>query len=326
MVSVLQETAEGRCSIQLSYGTKLSIKSEFSSFKKPISKLLFKKRRKDNAFSITFQSGIDSKLLSFAKNMARFKITLEYDGARYQGWQIQKDARSIQGVCMDACREVFQTEKFEFFGAGRTDTGVHALGQVAHLDVQTELGAHIIKMRLNDVLPSDVNILRVEKALARFHARHDATARSYVYQISRRRNAFGKKYMWWVKDRLDAEAMRKAARQLTGMHDFRSFSNEKDEAQSSLVKIERLEVMEQGDLILIHIIGSHFLWKMVRRITGVLVEVGRGKMEGEQIREMLQKASAEPAKYTAPPAGLFLERVYYDGDKFEAPRILFGAR
>jgi tRNA pseudouridine38-40 synthase len=258
--------------------------------------------------------------------MARFKITLEYDGSRYQGWQIQKDARSIQGVCMDACRNVFQTEKFEFFGAGRTDAGVHALGQVAHLEVQTDLAPQTIRMRLNDELPSDVNILQVEKAPARFHARHDASARSYVYQISRRRNAFGKKYMWWVKDRLDAEAMRRAARQLTGMHDFRSFSNEKDEAQSSLVKIERLEVMEHGELILIHIIGSHFLWKMVRRITGVLVEVGRGKMEAMQIREMLQKASAEPAKYTAPPAGLFLERVYYAGEKLEAPRLLFGAR
>ncbi len=255
--------------------------------------------------------------------MARFKLTLEYDGSRYNGWQLQKDARSIQGVCMDACRKVFQTERFEFYGAGRTDSGVHALGQVAHLDVQTELAPAAVRMRLNDELPADVNILHVEKAPARFHARHDATARSYVYQISRRRNAFGKKYMWWVKDRLDAGAMRRAAALLTGMQDFRSFSNEKDEEQSSLVKIEKLDIIERGDLILIHVIGSHFLWKMVRRITGVLVEVGRGKMDPAQVRAFMEQASAEPAKYTAPPAGLFLERVYYAGEKLEPCRTLF---
>ncbi len=254
--------------------------------------------------------------------MARYKLTLEYDGSRYSGWQIQKEARSIQGACMDACRKVFQTENFEFYGAGRTDAGVHALGQVAHLDIKTDLAPAAVRMRLNDELPSDINILHAEKAPARFHARHDATARSYVYQISRRRNAFGKKYLWWVKDRLDAEAMRRAAARLTGMQDFRSFSNEKDEEQSSLVKIERLEVIERGDLILVHVIGSHFLWKMVRRIAGVLVEVGRGKMDAGQVRTFMEQASAEPARFTAPPAGLFLERVYYAGEKYESCRSL----
>ncbi len=255
--------------------------------------------------------------------MARYKLILEYDGSRYNGWQLQKDARSIQGACMDACRAVFQTERFEFYGAGRTDAGVHALGQVAHLDVPVELPPAQIRIKLNDELPADINILHVEKTHARFHARHDAIARSYVYQISRRRNAFGKKYLWWVKDHLDAEAMRKAAATLKGLRDFRSFSHDKDEDNSSLVKIEKLDILEQGDLILIHIIGSHFLWKMVRRITGVLIEVGRGKMTQAQVRAFLEEHSDVPAQYTAPPAGLFLERVYYAGEQWAPCKSLF---
>ena len=125
--------------------------------------------------------------------MSRFKVYLEYEGTRYSGWQIQKNARTVQGEILRACHDIFKVAEIEFYGSGRTDAGVHALIQVAHLDVQTMLAPEVIRMKLNDELPADINILEVEKAPATFHARHDAVGRSYLYQISRRRTAFGKR-------------------------------------------------------------------------------------------------------------------------------------
>lgn len=246
--------------------------------------------------------------------MPRFKLTLEYDGARYSGWQLQKNERSVQGDMMLACRKVFDTDTFELYGAGRTDAGVHALGQVAHLDVNTRLSPPNIQMKLNDELPHDINILSVEKVAARFHARHDAVARSYVYQLSGRRNAFGKKYLWWIKDDLNIKAMQQACRLFVGMKDFQSFTNEKGGEKSTLVEVQQLQIHEQGDLLIVHIVGSHFLWKMVRRIVGVLVEVGRGNLSEADIQSFFSTLSNEPARLTAPPGGLFLERIYYPGD------------
>jgi len=154
----------------------------------------------------------------------------------------------------------------------------------------------------------------VDVAPARFHARHHALARVYRYQIARRRTAFGKNYIWWVPDPLDLNRMREAAELLLGMRDFKSFTADEPEEKSTRVLIEKLEIAESGDLILIRIHGSHFLWKMVRRLVGVLVEVGRGKLTVEEVRRFLQFRSSRPAELTAPASGLFLERVLYEGD------------
>ncbi|MBN8678441.1 MAG: tRNA pseudouridine(38-40) synthase TruA [Chitinophagales bacterium] len=244
--------------------------------------------------------------------MAKFKMTLEYDGARYAGWQLQKNDRSVQGELLDAAAKLFGNQPIEVYGAGRTDAGVHARGQVAHLDVaETRLSPDQIRIGLNDALPHDINILRVEKAHPKFHARHDARSRSYTYQISKRRDAFGKKYVWWVRDPLDIRAMRDAAARLEGFHDFRSFGATEKAGQSTLVDLDQVEIREEADRIYIHITGSHFLWKMVRRMVGVLVEVGRGRMNGQDVETFLKTESREPAKYTAPPSGLFLERIEY---------------
>lgn len=245
-------------------------------------------------------------------NTVRFKLLIEYDGSRYAGWQLQKNDRSVQGELLEAAATVFQTRQLELYGAGRTDAGVHARGQVAHLDVpDTRLTPEQIRMRLNDQLPHDLNILDVHKVNPRFHARHDARSRSYVYQISKRRDAFGKKYVWWVKDKLDVEAMRRAAALLVGFHDFASFGDVEKEDQSTKVDLTRFDIREDADRIYLHISGSHFLWKMVRRMVGVLVEVGRGRMTEENVRQFLLSPSREPARLTAPPSGLFLEKVEY---------------
>ncbi len=246
--------------------------------------------------------------------MPRFKVTVEYDGTRYSGWQVQKNARTVQGELHSALAKVFGSTGFEFYGSGRTDAGVHALGQVAHLDVQTVLGPEIIRLKTNDVLPPDVNIIEVEKAAPAFHARHDAKARSYLYQIARRRTAFGKRYVWWVKDRLDPGLMRSAAGAFDGMKDFRSFTDDDPEEKSTLVFVEEVRIGEADDLILLRVCGSHFLWKLVRRLVGVIVEAGRGRLAPEEIPRLFSTGSGIPAKLTAPPSGLFLEKVYYAGE------------
>jgi tRNA pseudouridine38-40 synthase len=244
----------------------------------------------------------------------RFKLFIEYEGTRYSGWQRQENAKTIQGSIVQAAKEIFGDDYLDFQGSGRTDSGVHALCQVAHLDVKTVLAPEIIRMKLNDMLPHDITILEVEKTNKEFHARHDAQSRSYIYQISRRRTAFGKNFVWWIKDKLDFKAMESASKFFIGMNNFASFSDDDPEDKSTKVLIDDIQLKEEGDLILIRIIGSHFIWKMVRRIVGILAEVGRGRKSEKDILFYLNNKTNEPAKFTAPPSGLFLEKVTYNGE------------
>lgn len=246
--------------------------------------------------------------------MSRFKLRIEYDGTRYSGWQMQKGGKSIQGEILDACHELFENKTLDVYGAGRTDGGVHAIGQIAHLDVDADMPLLKIKYGINDRLPPDICILDVEQAESNFHARHDAVARSYIYQISRRRTAFGKKYVWWIKDQLSVSLMNKAARKYAGLKDYRNFTDSEQEQGSTKTEIIHSQVNDIGDLILFHVIGSHFLWKQVRRMTGILVEVGRGNISPDDIDPFFRGKTDIPAKYTAPPSGLFLENVWYRRD------------
>ena len=251
--------------------------------------------------------------------MARFRLDLEYVGTRYSGWQIQKNARTVQGSLHEAVRAVAKRTDFESYGAGRTDAGVHALQQVAHLDLESRLPPETLRRALNDELPADIVLLRIQKVTREFHARHSAVARAYLYQISRRRTAFGKPFVWWIKDPLDAERMRRAAPLFRGLHDFRSFTQDDPEEKSTEVQVEALEIADAGDLILLRIRGSHFVWKMVRRVVGVLAEVGRGALAVGDVSRFLREGSNAPARFTAPPSGLFLERVFYEGDRRDWP-------
>ena len=249
--------------------------------------------------------------------MPTWKLELEYEGTRYRGWQIQHNARTIQGEIQDAARKLF-SGMFEIYGSGRTDAGVHAVGQIAHLKVD-ELRVNItpkqIQFGFNDILPHDINILKVSNAPDNFHARHDAVARYYLYQISRRRTAMAKNFVWWIKDELEANAMATAARLLVGRHDFASFSEQEEgKKQSTKVEVFHADVFEDGELICFRIGASHFLWKMVRRIVGMLAEVGRGNLTFDAFERLLKFHSDSPAKFTAPPSGLFLEKVLYKGD------------
>lgn len=250
--------------------------------------------------------------------MHTWKLEIEYEGTRYRGWQMQHNAKTVQGELMEASRKLF-SNRVDIHGAGRTDAGVHALRQIAHLKVpelKTNLTPRQIQRGFNDVLPHDINIVKVQNAGENFHARHDAIARYYVYQISTRRTAFGKSLVWWIKDNLDAKAMQTAAAMLVGRHDFYSFCElEEGKKQSTIVNVEHSEVFVDGDSIFFRIGASHFLWKMVRRITGMLAEVGRGNLTYDGFERLLKFHVDTTAKFTAPPSGLYLEKILYPGDK-----------
>jgi len=291
--------------------------------------------------------------------MNKYKIVLEYDGTNYSGWQAQKNARSIQGTLIDAARQFLNIparspsdalrlgkEKttpparsrppahppvdanwLDIQGAGRTDAGVHALGQVAHLECERRISAEALRMGLNDLLPAGINILTIENAHPRFHARHSAVSRSYLYLISKRRTAFGKKYVWWIKDHLQTGRMQEALDVFRGFHDFASFADRRMEKDTSTqVDLESVELALFGNILAFRLVGSHFLWKMVRRIVGMTVEAGRGNVTAGDLQRMLHTFSEDPARHTAPPSGLFLEKVLYEGDhlpKIQPPVSLF---
>jgi tRNA pseudouridine38-40 synthase len=248
-----------------------------------------------------------------------FKLLLEYDGSRYSGWQEQKNARTVMGELRKAAASVFNGN-VELHGAGRTDAGVHALGQVAHLKVAPqvrETPATLLR-RLNDLLPADIVVLKLEPAPRTFHARHDAVSRAYIYQISTRKQAFTKRSVWWIKEPLNVKAMSRAAAMLIGRHDFVCFRAE-DAArpdESTIVVVESAEIEAEEDIIQFRIEASHFLWRMVRRIVGCLVKVGKGELSEDAFRRLIEghaDRGVDVAAWTAPASGLFLESVKYGG-------------
>lgn len=250
--------------------------------------------------------------------MATYRIDLEYEGTRYHGWQEQKSARSILGelrrAVIDAGGDVV-----DIGGSGRTDAGVHAVGQTAHLRLRRPVDAMPFRAAVNDTLPADIHVLSILRASDAFHARHDAVARSYVYQISRRRTALGKRHVWWVRRALNLERMAAAATALRGLHDFAAFCERPQEQGDTRVKLERAELAEAGSLILVRLVASHFLWKMVRRVVGVLARAGGDDVPVEALADLLQGRRVRGieegiAQWTAPPSGLFLERVLYRGE------------
>jgi tRNA pseudouridine38-40 synthase len=247
-----------------------------------------------------------------------YRLTLEYDGTRYRGWQAQKNARSVAGevrrVLADAVGEIL-----DFGGAGRTDAGVHALAQTAHLRLPRRLDPEKLRREVNGALPPDIHVLSVAPESDRFHSRHSAVSRTYLYQISRRKSAFAKRYVWWVSRPLDTSRILEAAQLAEGRHDFDLFCEKPDDQTSTTVVVDSVEVATDGALILVRLTASHFLRKMVRRLVGILVRVGAGELRRADLESLLRlRALSEEgggvAEWTAPPSGLFLERVTYPGD------------
>jgi tRNA pseudouridine38-40 synthase len=248
--------------------------------------------------------------------MPTYRLTIEYEGTRYSGWQAQGNTqKTVQGHLIRAASALLG--EVDIGGAGRTDAGVHAAAQVAHLRTHKAADPLQIIRGMNDLLPADINILGAARVPDGFHARHDAVSRVYLYQIATRRTAFAKPFVWWIKDRLNFEAMAEASGLLDGRHDFGAFTDKRLAAdESRIVVVERCELVRDGDLILVRIAASHFLWKMVRKLVSYLVEIGRGNVTPGQLSSLLQSGGPryEP---TAPPSGLFLEAIVYESEDFD---------
>jgi tRNA pseudouridine38-40 synthase len=252
-----------------------------------------------------------------AKPRRRYRLTLEYDGTGFSGWQKQADARTIQGALLAAATEIFGAEGLDLQGHGRTDAGVHALSYTAHLETAgAKLPPRTIVERFNELLPAAIAVLAAAPCADRFHARHSCLGRSYLYRIAKRKPALQRKYCWWVKEPLDTGAMAEAARLCAGMHDFAAFAEKQELKKSTLVLLNGVHLYEDEEILRLRVVGSHFLWKMVRRLAGVLVEVGRGKLSPGEVAGFLAGPSELPSRLTAPAAGLFFERAFYDREEF----------
>ena len=257
--------------------------------------------------------------------MPTYRFVLEYAGTRYSGWQEQKNATTVAGELRRAL-EACVGPVTEIGGAGRTDAGVHALAQVAHVKLPVDRDPARLLREVNERLPADVNVLAISRADDRFHARHHAESRSYVYQVSRRRTAFGKRHVWWVDEPLDVDAMRRAAAACVGEHDFVLFCDRPQDQPGTHVRVDRAEVVEHGSLVLLRFEASHFLWRMVRRLVGAIVRVGRGELTVDEFSSLVAARTlpgkrGDVAEWTAPASGLHLERVRYPGDPPLGPLV-----
>ncbi len=255
--------------------------------------------------------------------MKKIKLLLEYDGTAYHGWQIQKKGLTIQGILEERIVKITGNQS-RVIGASRTDTGVHALGQVAVFRTESKLNPETIKRALNALLPENIRVRDVSEVDESFNPRHNAQRKSYFYTILNQResSAFVYRYAWTVKQPLEVTSMMEAAQILIGNHDFSSFMGTGSSTKSPIreifsLYIERLDEMDfmttrmKGDFIKIRIEADGFLRHMARNIVGTLVEIGRGRIPAYRMEEILRSRDRRLAGPSAPPHGLFLERIVY---------------
>mgnify|MGYP001126667511 FL=1 len=248
--------------------------------------------------------------------MLRFKLTIAYDGTRYFGWQVQKGRMTVQQRLEEALRELFPSVK-RVHSSSRTDTGVHALGMVAHVDIpeaECRMDARKLLLAVNSFLPVDVRIVAARRVPEDFHARFDAKGKRYFYLIWNHAamNPLLHNRAWHVKVPLDLERMQKAAKLFVGRKDFKSFASTREyEMESTVRRLTRCDVRKEGYTWKITIEGDGFLYKMCRGIVGTLVRVGQGKLTQTEIRQIFRERDRSVAGMNAPACGLTLWRVFY---------------
>ncbi|OQX11003.1 MAG: tRNA pseudouridine(38-40) synthase TruA [Desulfobacteraceae bacterium IS3] len=245
--------------------------------------------------------------------MANFKLIIEYDGTEYQGWQRQKNAATIQGEIENALK-IMTGKDITLIGSGRTDSGVHALGQCANFHCETRLDPQIFQKGLNSLLNKDIVIKDCQYADENFHARYDVKSKTYQYRILNRQipAAVGRHYAWFIRKKLDTDAMRSAAMHLKGIHDFKAFEGAGSPRSHTVRSVFRTDISEQdAGYVVFEIEADGFLKFMVRNIVGTLAETGLGKISPADFRQILLKKDRKLAAATAPPQGLFLMNVTY---------------
>lgn len=241
-------------------------------------------------------------------------LTIEYEGTNYHGWQRQKNAITIQQLIEQAIEKV-TGEKPALIGSGRTDTGVHALGQRANFKTKTPIAVSSIPLALNSYLPPDIRIINAQEVPLDFHARYDVLGKKYRYRIynSVIRSAIHRNFCCFISERLELDRMIEASGYMMGKKDFSSFCSSGSSVRTRIRTVELLELTAEDKMIDIVIWADGFLYNMVRIIAGTLVEVGRGSMDPRQVKVILEKKDRRYAGPTLPPQGLFLEEVYYGG-------------
>ena len=242
-----------------------------------------------------------------------YKLVLQYDGTKLNGWQKQGNTdNTIQGK-LEAILEKMYGEYVEIHGSGRTDAGVHALGQVANFHASEQFSTEEIQNTLNEYLSKDIRVLDVETVDERFHARLTAKGKTYEYRIDNGKiaNVFQRKYTMREENPLDLTAMKNAAVYLLGTHDFKTFCANKKMKKSTVRTITAVEIKENDGIVSIRYTGNGFLYNMVRILTGTLIEVGRGKRAPEDVKEIIIAQDRGAAGFTAPAQGLFLVEVDY---------------
>lgn len=240
------------------------------------------------------------------------RLTVGYDGTNFAGWQAQPNRRTVQQALEDAWRQITGEEP-DLTASGRTDAGVHALGQVVGVQTASEAAAESLARGLNAVLPRDVVVLEAREAPRGFHATYDSLNKTYRYQIhnGRARPLFDRDYVWHVHKPLDVEAMGRAGQGLLGRRDFASFETAGSERTSTVRTVLALDTVRNGDRVDITVTGDGFLYNMVRAIAGTLVEVGRGAQDPAWVAEVLAARDRRAAGPNAPPQGLVLVEVRY---------------
>lgn len=244
--------------------------------------------------------------------MLTFKLVVEYDGTGYAGWQRQADQLAVQAVLEDALLRLTQ-ETITIVGAGRTDAGVHAFGQVVSFRSDRGLPLHEWRRGLNAHLPPDIAVQSVEIVAGDFHARYSAKSKHYEYHLlhQQERSALDRHRAWHIYGPLDLDNMQTAASLLLGRHDFSSFQGHPTDTKDPICNLERLDLLQEGPKVRLVFVADRFLKQMVRAIVGTLVEVGQGKRQPQAMKDILETKDRRAAGYTAPPQGLYLVRVEY---------------
>lgn len=245
--------------------------------------------------------------------MRNLKMTIQYDGTRYKGWQRQKDNDlTIQGKLENVLSKM-TGETIQVIGCGRTDSGVHAENYVANFHTNCEYSITTIMGYLYDFLPEDIVVKSIKDTGERFHARYNVKSKTYIYRInnSKVRNVFNRKYVYHTDENLDLENMRKGAEYLIGTNDFQSFTSLKHNTKSTVRTINYIDIKENDGLIEIEVNGNGFLLNMVRIITGTLLEVAKGKLKPEDVKRILDEKRRAEAGPIAQPKGLILKDVTF---------------